>query len=138
MDLEIKTVSGQGVAPAVGPYSHAAIYGDLVFVSGNVALDVNGTLRKGSAAQEARHALTNLRKVLRSAGCDLSDVIKTTIFITDMADYSEVNAVYQEEFESHAPARSCVGVAELPLGARVEIEAIARHRAMQDRTKEDT
>lgn len=121
-------------APApIGPYSQAVVSGDLVFCSGQVALDpATGELRgAGVAADEARLALANLRAVLEAAGCAPGDVVKTTIFLVDMADFGAVNSVYAEVFGGPGqvpPARSTVAVAGLPRGARVEIDAVALRR----------
>lgn len=128
MPHDLTEMTATGVAPAVGPYSHAVVCAGMVYVSGNVALNVAGELVSGTAEEEARGAIGNLRTVLQSVGSDFKDVVKTTVFLVDMADYPSVNKIYGELFGDHAPARSCVAVAQLPLGARVEIEAIAKHR----------
>jgi 2-iminobutanoate/2-iminopropanoate deaminase len=112
---------------AVGPYSQAIRSADLVFASGQVGLDPEtGALVEGGVAAQTERALTNLREVLQAAGCGLGDVVKTTVFLTDMADFAAMNQVYGAWFGDSPPARSTVGVAALPLGARVEIEAVAR------------
>jgi 2-iminobutanoate/2-iminopropanoate deaminase len=114
-------------APApVGPYSQAIRCGAMVFVSGRVALDpATGQLIGEDAASQARKALQNLQAILEGAGTGLGSVVKTTIFLNDMADFKAVNEVYAEFFPAFPPARTTVQVAALPLGARVEIEAIA-------------
>jgi len=110
---------------AVGPYSQAVRVGDFVFTAGQIGLDpVTGKLRIGIEAQ-TRQILDNLQAVLEATGSSLSDVIKTTIFLTNMADFTAVNAVYGGAFPDKPPARSTVQVSALPLGALVEIEAIA-------------
>lgn len=113
-------------APApVGPYSHAVKTGNLVFVSGQTGMDqATGKPLEGVEAQ-AKQALTNLETILRAAGLSLADVVKTTIFLTDMADFAAVNGVYGEVMGASPPARSTVAVAALPLGASVEIEVVA-------------
>lgn len=111
---------------AIGPYSQANLSGGFVFTAGQIALTPggDGTL-PDDVADQARQALSNLRAVLQAAGTDLAHVVKTTVFLLDMADYATVNAVYAEFFTENHPARSAVQVAGLPAGARVEIEAVA-------------
>lgn len=118
-------------APApIGPYNQAVRAGGFVFCSGQVGLDpATAKLVEGDVAVQARRALDNLGLVLGAAGCSFDDVVKTTIFLVDMGDFATVNPVYGERFTGVAPARSTIAVAALPLGARVEIEAIARDRA---------
>jgi 2-iminobutanoate/2-iminopropanoate deaminase len=109
----------------VGPYSPFVRAGDLVFTAGQIGL-LEGSLVEGGLEPEMRQLFINLRGVLDSAGASMSDVVKTTVFLADMDDYAEMNRVYMEEFADHRPARSAVAVARLPLGARIEIEAVAR------------
>lgn len=110
---------------AVGPYSQAVRVGNLVFTAGQIGIDpVLGRLRTGIAAQ-TRQALANLQAVLEAAGSSLNQVVKTTIFLRDMADFATVNQIYGSFFTAAPPARSTVQVSDLPLGALVEIEAIA-------------
>jgi 2-iminobutanoate/2-iminopropanoate deaminase len=121
---EVRTES----APApVGPYSQAIRLGGLVFVSGQIPLDPEtGERVSGGIEDETRRVLANLRAVLEAAGSDLARVVKTTVYLTDMSLFSRVNAVYAEAFETEpAPARATVEVSALPLGARVEIDAVA-------------
>ncbi len=108
----------------VGPYSPFVRSGDLVFTSGQVGI-LDGAIVEGGLEPQLRQVFINLRAVLDSAGTSITDVIKTTVFLVDMDDYAEMNRIYVEEFANHRPARSAVAVAQLPLGARVEIEAIA-------------
>ena len=112
-------------APAVGPYSPAVGAGDLVFVSGQIALAADGSIVGVTAAEQARKALENMRATLAAAGLEMSAVAKTTIFLKDMSDFAAVNEVYAEFFREPFPARSTVEVARLPKDLRVEIEAIA-------------
>lgn len=112
-------------APPVGPYSPAVGSGDLLAVSGQVALDAAGDPVGDTAADQARQALENLRAVLAAAGLTTDAVIKTTIFLTDMNDFGAVNEVYAAFFTTPFPARSTVAVAGLPKGLKVEIEALA-------------
>ena len=111
---------------AIGPYSQAAIVGDLVFTAGQVALDpATGTVIEGGIEAQTARVLENVSAVLEAAGSSLSQVVKTTVFLTDMADFPAMNQVYAEAFGDHKPARATVAVAGLPLGVRVEIEAVA-------------
>jgi 2-iminobutanoate/2-iminopropanoate deaminase len=122
-------VSTSGAPAAIGPYSQAIQSGDLVFCSGQLGLEpTTGDLVTGGTAAEAERALRNLGAVLDAAGCSFADVVKTTMFLADIADFGAVNTVYSQFFPEPAPARSTVAVADLPKGARVEIEAIARRR----------
>jgi 2-iminobutanoate/2-iminopropanoate deaminase len=123
--MSVKTMIADGAPPAVGPYSHAAETADTLYISGCLALDETGTFLGGDAAAQAKQALSNLVKVLAAAGLGPRDVAKCVVFLTDMADFAAVNAVYAEFFGDHKPARSCIAVAALPLGAIVEVEAIA-------------
>lgn len=121
-----RPVHGRGVAPAIGPYSAAITSGDLLFCSGQLGMDPDtGTLREGVAAQ-AEQALVNLRALLGAAGFGVEDVVKCTIFLTDLADFATVNEIYGRTFVEPYPARSTVQVAALPKGGLVEIEAIAQ------------
>jgi 2-iminobutanoate/2-iminopropanoate deaminase len=118
-------ISSDGAPAALGPYSHAIGFGELVLCSGQLGLDpATNELVDGVEAQ-AERSLSNLRAVLESAGLGLDDVVKTTIFLADMADFAKVNAVYGRFFAEPYPARSTVQVAALPKGGLVEIEAIA-------------
>ncbi len=108
----------------VGPYTPIVRGGDLLFTAGQVGIS-DGSLVEGGLELELRQAFINLRGVLSSANASLADVVKTTVFLVDMADYARMNEIYIEEFGDHRPARSAVAVAALPIGAHVEIEAIA-------------
>jgi len=111
---------------AIGPYSQAAIVGDLVFTAGQIALDpATGTVIEGGIEAQTARVMENIAAVLDAAGSSLSQVVKTTVFLTDMADFPAMNQVYAEAFGDHKPARATVAVAGLPLGMRVEIEAVA-------------
>ena len=116
-----------GAAPAaVGPYSQAVKMGDWLFCSGQIGLNPeDGKLVSGGVEAETRQALANLDAVLQAAGASRQSVVKTTVFITDMAAFPTVNAVYAAYFMSPFPARSTVQVGALPKGACVEIEAVA-------------
>ena len=128
-DSEIRAVATEQAPQAIGPYSQAIVAGDLVFLSGQIPLDpATGLLVEGSVADETRRVLENLRAVLAAAGLALGDVVRTTVFVTDLADFAVVNQTYAEFFTAPYPARATVQVAALPRGARVEIDAIARRR----------
>jgi 2-iminobutanoate/2-iminopropanoate deaminase len=115
-------------APApVGPYSQAVASGGLLFLSGQVPLDPKtGELAAGGIEAQCARVLDNLEAVLAAAGASLGDVVRTTVYLTDLSDFSRVNAVYAARFPGRpAPARTTVQAAALPLGARIEIDAIA-------------
>ena len=115
---------------AIGPYSQAIVSGQLIFCSGQIALDPQaGQLIAGDVGAQTRRALENLSAVLHAAGSSLAQVVKTTVFLASMADFAAMNEVYAEFFTGDPPARSTVGVAELPRGARVEVECIALREA---------
>ena len=119
-------VSAPAAPPAIGPYSQAIAIDGFVFCSGQLGMDpATGQLLDG-VANQAERAMKNLELVLGGAGASLADVVKTTIFLTDLADFSTVNDIYARHVIAPAPARSTVQVAALPRGALVEIEAIAR------------
>jgi 2-iminobutanoate/2-iminopropanoate deaminase len=112
---------------AVGPYSQAIVAGDLVFCAGQGAIDpATQELRLGTIEEETERTLRNLGAVLDAAGVGFADVVKTTVFLTDLAEFAAMNAVYASFFPDPPPARTTVQVAALPKGFRVEIEAIAR------------
>ena len=111
---------------ALGPYAQAVIAGDIVFCAGQVGIDPStGTLIAGGVAAETARVCENLAAVLAAAGAGLGDVVKTTVYVVDLADFATVNEVYGRYFPAPHPARATVQVAKLPAGARVEIEAIA-------------
>ncbi len=121
-----QSISTAGAPAAIGPYSQAVATDGLVFCSGQIGLDPeSGELADGVEAQADR-ALRNLAAVLDAAGVTVADVVKTTIFLADMADFAAVNAVYARHMPDPPPARSTVQAAALPMAGRVEIEAIAR------------
>lgn len=111
---------------AIGPYSHGVWAGELLFLSGQTPIDpATGALAEGGVTEQTEQVFRNLEAVITDAGLSMDDVVKTTVFLTSMADFPEMNAVYGQHFDSPFPARSTVAVAALPLGARVEIELIA-------------
>jgi len=111
-------------AKPVGPYTPVVRAGEWLVVSGQVGL-ADGKLVSGGLEDELRQAIANLRGHLEANGASLTDVVKTTVFLRHMSDYALMNEVYMEEFGDHRPARSAIGVAELPIGALVEVEAWA-------------
>jgi 2-iminobutanoate/2-iminopropanoate deaminase len=125
--LTKKVIYTQNAPEAVGPYSQAIRDGELLFCSGQVALDPgSGDLVGSSVADQTRRAMDNLAEVLKAGGATFDDVVKVTAFLMDMNDFAEFNEVYAEYFTSSPPARATVQVAGLPKGARVEVECIAR------------
>lgn len=115
-------------APApIGPYSQAILSGNELFCSGQIPIDpASGEMIEGDVSAQTELVLRNLGAVLQAAGMDYANVVKTTIFLVDMNDFSAVNAVYAKYFDAAKPARSTVAVAALPRAARVEIDAIAK------------
>lgn len=126
----MKTPVHSPAAPKpIGPYVQAIAGDGMLFCSGQIGLDhTTGKLVEGEIAAQTRRALLNLAAVLSAGGASLRDVVKTTVFLIDMADFTTMNEVYAEVFGESPPARSTVAVAALPAGARVEIEAIALRR----------
>lgn len=122
--IAIETEKAPG---AIGPYSQAVKVDNLVFTSGALPIDPEtGKFAEGPIAERTHQVLKNLTAVLEAAGAKLEDVVKTTVFLSDIADFQEVNEVYSQYFKSPFPARSAVQVAKLPLGSDIEIEAVAR------------
>ncbi len=122
-----EAVLTSGAPAPIGPYSQAVRSGKELFCSGQIPLDPQtGELVAGDIGAQTQRVLDNLGAVLREAGFDYGDVVKTTIYLIDMQDFAAVNAVYERAFGTAKPARSTVAVAGLPRGARVEIDAIAR------------
>ncbi|HXH63494.1 MAG TPA: RidA family protein, partial [Gemmatimonadales bacterium] len=111
---------------AIGPYSQAIIVDSMIFTAGQIALDPKTTQLVGTTvAEQTERVMTNITAILRAAGVGLDRVVKTTVFLADMADFTAMNEVYAKHFGAHKPARSTVQAGGLPRGARVEIEAIA-------------
>ena len=120
-----KTVTAEGAPHAVGPYTHAVVSNGLVFCSGQVPLDPNtGKLVEGTIGEQTKQCMQNLSVVAAAAGAQLSDAVRMGIYVTDMGTFKDVNEAYGSFFETDPPARSTVGVAALPLGAQVEIDAV--------------
>ncbi|MBW8839262.1 MAG: RidA family protein [Gemmatimonadetes bacterium] len=124
--MPIETVATSGAPRAIGPYSQALRAGGFLFTAGQVGFDpATGELVDGGIAEQTRQVLQNIRAILEAGNSGLAQVVKTTVFLVDMADFAAMNEVYAELFGTHRPARSTVAVAALPRGARVEIEAVA-------------
>ena len=122
----MKAISTKKAPAAIGPYSQAIRVGNLVYTSGQIPIDpATGALVEGGIKEQTRQSLTNVRAILAEAGLAMSDVVKTTVFMADMNDFAEMNAVYAEFFSEPYPARSAVAVKTLPKGALVEIEVVA-------------
>ena len=122
----MKSIATDHAPAAIGPYSQAMQVGDLLYTSGQIALTPAGEMVDGDIHDQAHQVLKNLGEVLVAAGTTFDQVIKTTIFLTDMEDFIAVNTVYAEYFGEHKPARSTVTVKALPRNAKVEIECIAK------------
>jgi 2-iminobutanoate/2-iminopropanoate deaminase len=122
----MQVVATGGAPKAIGPYSQGIVAGGLVFTAGQIALDpATGEVVPGGVAEQTARVLENLRAILSAAGSGLDRVVKTTVFLADMADFAAMNEVYAKAFGDHKPARSTVAAAGLPRGVRVEIEAVA-------------
>lgn len=120
-----KIISTPNAPAAIGPYNQAVQLGNLVFTSGQIGmLPETGELIASNTEEQARQAFKNLQAVAKQAGADLSQVVKFTLFLTDLSEFAAVNAIMQEYVQAPYPARSTVGVASLPKGARFEVEAI--------------
>lgn len=110
---------------AIGPYSQAVSAGELLFVSGQTPLRPDGTMVDGSVAEQTEQCLTNVAAILRAGGLGMDRVVKTTVYMTDLGKFAEMNAVYAKRFAAPFPARATVQVSALPKGAAVEIDAVA-------------
>ncbi len=119
-------ITASNAPAALGPYSHAILAGDMLFTSGQVPLvPETGKLAGESIEVQANQVLSNIESVLAAAGMTFANVVKTTVFLTDLADFAAMNAIYATKFPENPPARSCVQVAKLPAGAKMEMEVIA-------------
>lgn len=123
----MKAVFTLNAPAAVGPYSQAVDCGDLVFLSGQIPLvPATGLLAEGGIEAQARQMFENIKAVLAEAGMDFTNVVKTTVFMTDLGQFATLNGIYAEYFQAPYPARSCVEVTKLPKGVSVECELIAK------------
>lgn len=123
--MERTQVQTEAAPQAIGPYEQAVRVGETVYCSGQIALRPDGTFVQGGVAEQTRQVLENLGAVLAAAGGSLADVVKTTVYLTDLGAYAEMNGVYAGVFGERPPARAAVEVARLPKDARVEIDCIA-------------
>lgn len=126
MPNSVKPIATTDAPAAIGPYSQATVAGGFLFTAGQIPLDPSGELVPGDAVAQATQVLANLAAVLKAAGCGWGDVVKTTVFLTDMADFPRVNEVYAATLGAARPARSTVQVSALPRGVNVEIELVAK------------
>ena len=122
--MEKKMIHTDNAPAAIGPYSQAIVLGEMIFTSGQIPVAPDGSV-SSDISEQTMQALLNLKAVVEAGGSNFDKVIKTTVFITDMAQFGDINAVYSEFFKEPYPARSCVQVAALPKGVSIEIEAIA-------------
>ncbi len=121
-----KVITAADAPAAIGPYSHAVLVGNTLFTSGQIPLvPETGKLVDGCIVCQTRQVFSNLNAILSAAGMDFTNVVKSTVFMTDLADFSKFNEIYAEYFPIDSPARSCIQVAALPAGASIEIELIA-------------
>ncbi|XP_001928988.1 2-iminobutanoate/2-iminopropanoate deaminase [Phacochoerus africanus] len=121
-----KVISTVKAPAAIGPYSQAVLVDRTIYISGQIGMDpASGQLVPGGVVEEAKQALTNMGEILKAAGCDFTNVVKTTVLLADINDFSTVNDIYKQYFQGNFPARAAYQVAALPKGGRVEIEAIA-------------
>ncbi len=121
-----KIIHTSNAPAAIGPYSQAVQAGNMLFVSGQIPIDpATGAFAGEDIVTQSRQSLTNVKNILEAAGYALTDVVKTTVLLSDIADFAAMNAVYGEFFKENCPARACFAVRDLPKGALVEIEAIA-------------
>ena len=124
--MSLELIATKKAPGAVGPYSQGVKAGNMIFTSGQLAIDPEtGELLTGDIQKQARMSLENVKAVLAAGGATMEDVVKVTVFVEDVSKFSLINEVYAEYFSDHKPARSLVEVAKLPLNAEIEIEAIA-------------
>lgn len=122
----IQLIATDKAPKAIGPYSQATVVNGMVYTAGQIAFDpATSEIVAGGIREQTERVLANLQAVLKAAGSDFSKVVKTTVFLVDMADFTAMNEVYAAAFGSHKPARSTVAVAALPRGVRVEIDVVA-------------
>ena len=122
----MKVISTTKAPAAIGPYSQAIKVGNLVYTSGQIPIDPQtGSIVEGGIKEQTRQSLTNVKAILEETGLTMANVVKTTVFMADMNDFAEMNAVYAEFFSEPYPARSAVAVKTLPKGALIEIEVVA-------------
>ncbi len=126
---EIKLVNTEAAPIPPGPFSHATVIGPWVHTSGMGGLDPKtGEVVSDDVVEQTEQAVRNVEAILAAAGCTLADVVKATLYLTDMADYGRVNAVYEKAFAPHKPARTCVAVSALPVRERMKFDTVAYRR----------
>ena len=124
--MELKKVATEKAPAAIGPYSQAVICGNMVFTSGQIPINpANGLVEAQTITEQAEQVMKNIGAVLEAAGCTYANIVKTTIFASDINDFAAINGVYGKYFQVNPPARSFVQVAALPKGVHVEIEVVA-------------
>ena len=129
----MKLINDPNSPAAIGPYSHAVISGNMLFTSGQIPINpLTSSLVEDEIKTQTDQVFNNILSILESQGLSLENVVKTTVFLKDMNEFKDFNAVYEQKFGSHKPARSTIEVASLPLGSRVEIEAIAEIPSHQE------
>ena len=122
----MKVISTKKAPAAIGPYSQAIQVGNLIYTSGQIPIDpATGIFVEGGIKEQTRQSLTNIQAILKEAGLTMDNVVKTTVYLTDMGDFADMNSVYAEFFTEPFPARSAVAVKSLPKGALIEIEVVA-------------
>ena len=121
---DIRPISTNHAPQAIGPYSQAIAYGNIIFTSGQIPLRIDGSFVISGIKEQTKQVLENLKNILNESNSSLDNVIKTTVFLTDMNDFNDMNAIYETYFK-HKPARSTICVKELPKKALIEIECIA-------------
>ncbi|HOB28949.1 MAG: RidA family protein [Dethiobacteria bacterium] len=123
--MKLKTVSTENAPVAIGPYSQGIIHGKVLYISGQLPIDPqSGAIVSPDVAKQTEQCLENAKAIALQAGASLTDVIKTTVFVSDLSQFDTINKVYGQYFASHKPARACIEVARLPKDAKVEIEMI--------------
>ncbi|XP_064010109.1 2-iminobutanoate/2-iminopropanoate deaminase [Pogoniulus pusillus] len=130
----VKKIISTAKAPAsLAPYSQAVLVDRTMYISGQIGIEPStGQLVSGGTKEEAKQALKNMGEILKAAGCDYGNVVKTTVLMADMKDFNDINDIYKQFFKANFPARAAYQVAALPKGARVEIEAVAIQGPLQD------
>ncbi len=125
--MSLKTIAVENAPKAIGPYAQGIVAGGFLYTAGQVPLDpTTMKLVEGDIAVQTARVFDNLEAILKGAGCGFPDVVKTTVFLTDLGDFARMNEVFAARFGAHRPARSTVQVSRLPAGAQVEIDLIAR------------
>jgi 2-iminobutanoate/2-iminopropanoate deaminase len=138
MSKERKVISSAKAPPSVGPYSQGVQVGHFLYLSGQIPLNAAGELQSGDIVVQTIQVLENIKALVAAAGLTMADVVKTTVFLTDLGNFAEMNRVYAEYFPQDPPARSTIQVAALPKGAAVEIEAIALQSKRDKAGESDT